>query len=34
MVPIYICEDQPEILNQLEESIRNIIMIEEFDFKV
>lgn len=34
MVPIYICEDQPEILNQLEESIRNIIMIEEFDSKV
>lgn len=34
MVPIYICEDQPEILKQLEKSIRNIIMIEEFDFNI
>lgn len=34
MVPIYICEDQSEILKQLEKNIRNISMIEEFDFKV
>lgn len=34
MVPIYICEDQPDLLIQLEKNIRNITMIEEFDFNV
>ncbi|MDU5334640.1 LytTR family DNA-binding domain-containing protein [Enterococcus sp.] len=34
MVPIYICEDQSEILMQIEKNVRNISMIEEFDFNV
>ena len=34
MVPIYICEDQSEILKQLEKNIRNVSMIEEFDFAI
>lgn len=34
MVPIYICEDQSEILKQLEKNIQNISMIEEFDFNI
>lgn len=34
MIPIYICEDQPELLYQIERKIRSISMIEELDFKI
>lgn len=34
MVPIYICEDQPAILDQMEKFIQNSCMIEELDFEI